>query len=101
MGRPPTTKGKVDCHARPTVNARSLRQAPISSPIVLAWPMDAPPAGCSTPPPWHIDAVGGRPDHQGGNRDVAHHCSKALWANGANGNSVRRTSIGTPIAHTL
>src|SRR3954447_6566742 len=28
--------------------------------------MDASPAGCSTPPPWHIDAVGGRPHHQGG-----------------------------------
>jgi len=28
--------------------------------------MDASPAGCSTPPPWHIDVVGGRPHHQGG-----------------------------------
>src|SRR4051794_27767092 len=28
--------------------------------------MDASPAGCSTPPPWHIDAVGGRPHHHGG-----------------------------------
>src|SRR4051794_25698363 len=37
-----------------------------ASPIVLAWPMDASPGGCSTPPPWHIDAVGGRPYHQGG-----------------------------------
>jgi hypothetical protein len=27
MGRPPTTEGKVDRHARPAVNARSLRQA--------------------------------------------------------------------------
>jgi hypothetical protein len=27
--------------------------------------MDASPGGCSTPPPWHIDAVGGRPHHQG------------------------------------
>jgi hypothetical protein len=35
-------------------------------PIVLAWPMDASPGGCSTPPPGHIDAVGGRPHHQGG-----------------------------------
>src|SRR3954454_21200459 len=27
--------------------------------------MDASPGGCSTPPPWHIDAVGGRPYHHG------------------------------------
>src|SRR3954447_1802036 len=27
--------------------------------------MDASPGGYSTPPPWHIDAVGGRPHHQG------------------------------------
>src|SRR3954471_10536932 len=27
--------------------------------------VDASPGGCSTPPPWHIDAVGGRPHHQG------------------------------------
>jgi hypothetical protein len=27
VGRPPTTEGKVDRHARPAVNARSLRQA--------------------------------------------------------------------------
>src|SRR3712207_3370718 len=26
--------------------------------------MDASPGGCSTPPPWHLDAVGGRPHHQ-------------------------------------
>src|SRR4051812_17057577 len=34
--------------------------------------MDASPAGCSTPPPWHIDAVGGRPHHQGGLRREPH-----------------------------
>src|SRR3954469_19446945 len=27
--------------------------------------MDASSGGCSTPPPWHINAVGGRPPHQG------------------------------------
>src|SRR4051794_5010353 len=27
--------------------------------------MDPSSGGCSTPPPWHIDAVGGRPHHQG------------------------------------
>src|SRR5689334_9763079 len=31
MGRPPTTEGKVDRHARPAVNARSLRQAPCAA----------------------------------------------------------------------
>jgi hypothetical protein len=33
---------------------------------VLAWPMDASPGGCPILPLWHIDAVGGRPHHQGG-----------------------------------
>src|SRR3954451_10987305 len=47
-----------------------------ASPIVLAWPMDASPGGCSTPPPWHIDAVGGRPHHQGG--DIAFETADCL-----------------------
>ena len=37
----------------------------MSSPIVLACPTDASSGGRSTPPPWHADAVGGRPPHQG------------------------------------
>src|ERR687895_1933379 len=37
----------------------------MSSPIVLACPTDASSGGRSTPPPWHLDAVGGRPPHQG------------------------------------
>jgi hypothetical protein len=28
--------------------------------------MEASPGGCPTPPPWHINAVRGRPHHQGG-----------------------------------
>jgi hypothetical protein len=37
----------------------------ISNPIVLACPMDAPSSGWSTPPLWHVDAVGGCPPYQG------------------------------------
>jgi len=40
----------------------------ISSPIVLACPTDASSGGRSTPPPWHPDAVGGRPPHQSRSR---------------------------------
>src|SRR5215212_12007469 len=36
----------------------------MSSPIVLACATDASSGGRSTPPPWHTDAVGGRPPHQ-------------------------------------
>jgi len=32
--------------------------------------MDASPGGCTTPPPWHIDAVGGRPHHQKGTKSA-------------------------------
>jgi hypothetical protein len=35
----------------------------ISNPIVLACPTDASSSGWSTPPLWHVDAVGGRPHH--------------------------------------
>src|SRR3954447_5006578 len=35
----------------------------ISNPIVLACPTDASSSGRSTPPPWHADAVRGRPSH--------------------------------------
>src|SRR5215510_7684475 len=34
----------------------------MSKPIVVACSMDAS-FGCSTPSPWHTDAVGGRPPH--------------------------------------
>src|SRR5215207_9919559 len=37
----------------------------MSSPIVLACATDASSGGRSTPPPWHLDAVGGRPPHHG------------------------------------
>src|SRR3954466_13889234 len=37
----------------------------ISNPIVLACPTDASSSGRSTPPPWHADAVRGRPSHHG------------------------------------
>src|SRR3954469_15596435 len=40
----------------------------ISNPIVLACPTDASSSGRSTPPPWHADAVRGRPSHHGHNR---------------------------------
>jgi Spy/CpxP family protein refolding chaperone len=47
--------------------------------------MDASPGGCSTPPPWHIDAVGGRPHHHrhapsrpGGDGGAGPHEIKAL-----------------------
>src|SRR5215217_926358 len=56
----------------------------MSSPIVLAWPMDASPGGCSTPPPWHINAVGGRPHHQGGfNRETSDGSSRPVNASRA------------------
>src|SRR5262252_9000960 len=35
----------------------------MSKPIVVACSMDASFGGSSTPPPWHTDAVGGRPPH--------------------------------------
>src|SRR5215469_10190228 len=35
----------------------------MSKPIVVACSMDASFGGTSTPPPWHTDAVGGRPPH--------------------------------------
>src|SRR5215470_19073527 len=35
----------------------------MSKPIVVACSMDASFGGTSTPPPWHTDAVGGRPLH--------------------------------------
>src|SRR5262249_25843179 len=35
----------------------------MSKPIVVACSMDASFGGCSTPSPWHTDAVGGRPPH--------------------------------------
>src|SRR5215212_10191178 len=37
----------------------------MSNPIVLACPTDASSSGRSTPPPWHADAVRGRPPHHG------------------------------------
>src|SRR3954468_589472 len=37
----------------------------MSNPIVLACPTDASSSGRSTPPPWHADAVRGRPSHHG------------------------------------
>src|SRR4051795_2642968 len=40
----------------------------ISNPIVLACPTDASSSGRSTPPPWHADAVRGRPSHHGDRR---------------------------------
>jgi hypothetical protein len=50
--------------ARPRPSTRSMKTyLAISRPIMITSDTDASLKWCSTPPLWHIDAVGGRPPH--------------------------------------
>src|SRR6516225_7438013 len=64
----------------------------MSKPIVVACSMDASFGGSSTPSPWHIDAVGGRPPHHPAEPIPTGICEPQVW-----GISPRRRCLGSTV----